>query len=205
MSEPIVEIEESRLIFRFDSTWRTVEQWDRCSTGKRLTEALQGSDALDIVAEGPSAVMLLEVKNYRNPDQTPNLFGEELAMKVATKVRDTVAGLCGAPRMAGEGRDSSLTKWQRLADAIADPKRPLYVVFWWEPGAYARTEAAAKQQASQLTQLLKARLRWLTTRVFVYSVATGSGFGFRVSHAAGKAGGPRSTRRSKKSPQHKSR
>jgi hypothetical protein len=169
----VTPIRERALEFSFEQPWAVAVKWDETSAYReRIGRDIQGTDAVDIVAVANSRLLFVEIKDYRWPTATPNLFGRDLIAKVAEKVRDTIAGVCGAARTAGDGTVSS-ADWERIAGAVANPKMSLFVVLWLEPGSYWPSPSARKTALSTLNQHLKTSLRWLTNRVFVYELSSG--------------------------------
>ncbi len=166
-------IHERALSFTFSSGWKPVIKWDGTDFYRRRVQKLEGMDAVDIVALGDGKLLFIEVKDYRWPTTTPNLFGVDLAQKVAEKIRDTVAGLTGASRTAGEGAQSTSDDFAAVGQWLANQRKPLFVVLWFESGNYYRSDDRRKQAMSILAQEIKSRLGWLTTKVFVYDLADG--------------------------------
>jgi hypothetical protein len=167
----ITPINERALSFTFSSPWKQAVKWDDTEFYRKRVQKLEGTDAVDIVAQEDDKLLFVEVKDYRWPTTTPDRFGVDLAQKIAEKVRDTVAGLVGASRMAGEGAKG--TDWRAVGKQLADEKLPLFVVLWFETGAYYKSSDSRKKALSDMAQLIKVRLAWLTTKVFVYDLADG--------------------------------
>lgn len=164
-------LKERALSFTFSAAWKPVIKWDDTDFYRKRVQQLAGTDAVDIVALADDKLLFIEVKDYRWTTTTPKLWGAELAQKVAEKVRDTVAGLAGASRTAGEGAKSTIADWTALGERVADNQTPLFIVLWFETGSYYQSSALQRKKAlSDMAQFIKSRLGWLTTKVFVYDL-----------------------------------
>lgn len=174
--------EEEYLRFEFDDAW-TVVKYDDTAEYARIraqTEA-KGVDFVGLVAAGSSrfVIHLIEVKDFRGHsiENAPRIRGGELALHVAQKMRDTVAGLIGARRTSGE-----LQPWERFAGALRRRRDEVRVVLWLERdrvpsrGAVSRRHFRRMRRKTELSVLagtLKARSRWLTARTLVVDQDTG--------------------------------
>lgn len=171
-------IREGDLDFTFDATWTLVVKWDDTTTFKRgLRDQVEGSKAVDFVGLHTAGVFLIEVKDYRGSEHTPQTRntlrdgGEDLVVTVARKVRDTVAGLVGA------ARHDRTTDTSKLAHAIVDPKPAVCVALWIE---HAATLPRVKPSVQELRNKarggvefdrLQAAVRWLGARAMICSRA----------------------------------
>lgn len=169
----MTKVDERALSFTFSAEWKAVIKWDGTEFYRKRVQQLVGTDAVDIVALADSRLLFIEVKDYRWPTTTPNLWGVQLAQKVAEKIRDTIAGLIGAARMAGEGAKSAAGDWTAIGQQLANKATPLFIVLWFETGNYYRNSDLRKKALSDMAQQIKSRLGWLTTRVFVYDLTDG--------------------------------
>lgn len=164
-------IQEGDLIFTFDPDWTVFRPWDKESVYLALRDQVSGSRGVDIVGvrDRPHALYLIEVKDYRTSENQPSTKkkladeGRDLAEIVATKVRDTVAGLVGAAR---QQRDEA---WERTRDALT---AKVWVVLWMEHAAVARNsvqDRRGKGEAIVLQRSITRRCRWLRAHVEVCS------------------------------------
>lgn len=107
--------------------------------------------------------MLLEAKDFRG-HQAANAhrMSGEVCLEVALKVRDTIAGIVGAARMA-------VVEFPAVQVAAAlQPGPDLMVVLWLEDDLFTDpVKTASKLQV--LNSLLKTKLTWLNARTFVVS------------------------------------
>lgn len=104
MPEATVTLREEDLDFTFDPGWAVCRHWDTEAVRLALGRQVPGSKGVDIIGVrgDPGAIYLIEVKDYRTSEDrgtTREKFadgGAQLAVIVAAKARDTVAGLLGA-------------------------------------------------------------------------------------------------------------
>lgn len=177
-------IEEAGLVFEFDDDWEVVVKWDDRPAYRDGLQKLEGSRAVDIIALSPAREMLLliEIKDFRghrirNRDR---IKSGSLFLEVGHKVRDSVAGVRGAARTKNDQDVADLAR-QIAANAS------LTVVLWLEEDRHATSQPTstrrAKSRLSTLTQELKRRVRWLTPKAVVQSLATNhlSGAGIVVT------------------------
>lgn len=181
---------EGDLVFAFDGSWSVVRKWDDAAAYRALRDEVPGSHGVDFVAvrEEPRGVYLIEVKDYRAVEgqkSTRDKLDEDgapLAVIVAEKVRDTVAGLIGAAR---GGRDDDWTSARQELD------RTIWVVLWAEhagiqagPKVRERRESIA---AGTLLKTIRRRCRWLHANFLVCSRTGECLPGLRVTSVANAA------------------
>ena len=169
-------LDEGRLRFEFDDAWTVVKYDDTVEYAhiRDQTEA-KGVDFVGLIAAGSSrfVIHLIEVKDFRGHriENAPRIRDGKLALEVAQKVRDTVAGLIGACRTSGEAQP-----WQRFAGALHRRRDEVRVVLWLEldrpptRGAVSQRtfrRMKGKTDLSVLTASLKKGSRWLTARTLV--------------------------------------
>jgi hypothetical protein len=189
-------IEEGYLRFEFGPQWDHVEQWDNTKAFMVGIHGVEGVRALDIIALSTTLneCLLLEIKDFRDQnDETaaktakrressrqrsaakarPNeaQTSGKLVEQVAQKVVGTVAGLVGAAR----AQDTSYAR--DFANFLAAHKREgikVRVVLWVEGRPTSKGESArAKANLLALTQGLKRKVSWLTSRsIHVLSMAS---------------------------------
>ncbi|MBE2282180.1 MAG: hypothetical protein IAE77_01815 [Prosthecobacter sp.] len=166
--------------FEFDASWSSAFKYDDTTfyTGgpQRLQGALtkqsggttvsrpQGTKAVDVVGlRDTGGLLLLEAKDFRG-HQAANAhrMSGEVCLEVALKVRDTIAGIVGAARMA-------VVEFPAVQVAAAlQPGPDLMVVLWLEDDLFTDpVKTASKLQV--LNSLLKTKLTWLNARTFVVS------------------------------------
>lgn len=173
-------VDVENLRFEFGDSWTVVEKWDDSRifldgiarlNGDLLDErtgqvASVGSKAVDLVAVREDRLYLIEVKDFRgHPIETKQRQLLALPLAIACKVRDTIAGLVGASRLADE-------PWVgTCARLLLEPKRSVYVVAWIMDAAPRVAEPLRKREIWQKerSDRLKQRLSWLTPHVAVAS------------------------------------
>jgi hypothetical protein len=168
---------EGDLEFAFDGAWTIVLKWDDAAAYRKGIGQLEGSAAVDFVGLRGDDLYLLEVKDYRASERLPTTRqtlrdgGGELVATVATKARDTVAGIVGA------GRQGRSPEPATLLHRLADPKTSVNVVLWIE---HAATLPGVKPSVQDLRNRarggvefdrLQASVRWLGARALVCSRA----------------------------------
>lgn len=183
-------IVEGRLVFKFGPSWN-VEKYDEQNVHAKGIQVVQGpvrcankhctrrgdnascpschyelgvgTKAVDFVAIRNGDPYLIEVKDFRGYRiENKGRLRDDLAVEVAFKVRDTLAGLLGAVNT------DDRTVWEPLVAPML--RRAPKVVLWLErdcgglekPGDGARRAAALQDE-------LKRLLRWLTFDVSVKS------------------------------------
>lgn len=161
--------DEGKLRFQFGPSW-TVEKYDDHRDFLQKIRTLQGTKAVDFVSVlGEADIYLIEVKDLRGHriENKARISDGQLALEVALKVRDTLSGLIGASRTSSEPE-----VWDTSVEALLDRRRALRVVLWLEEDPTRQQAMVQRAQMSVLVDLLKKRLRWLTTKVFVLNQAT---------------------------------
>lgn len=158
--------DEGRLRFDFGDSW-TVEKYDDHRDYRKKIGKLDGTRAIDFVGVlDERELFLIEVKDLRGfrIENKGRVEQGLLALEVAFKVRDTLSGLVAAHR-----RSSEPETWEPYVRTLSQPQRRLSVVLWLEedrPAGKVRSQREAAARGT-LTQILKKRLRWLTTKVAV--------------------------------------
>ena len=158
-----IKIEEQDLIFEFGDDWHVVKFDDHPDFLNKIRK-FKKSCALDFVAVYNGEILwLIEVKDFRGfrSNNRQRITTGDLAMEVATKVRDSIAGAVGARQMS-----STLQDWKPIAHCL-NRNNSIFVVLWLEEDimrypAYLTT----------LTDDIKGHLRWLTTRVMVSKIGS---------------------------------
>lgn len=185
-------IHEGKLRFEFESQWR-VARYDGDEDAvpahafyRNQVSRLPETKAVDFVGILVGEGYLIEVKDFRGY-RIPNkkrLSSGDLAIEVAQKVRDTIAGLVGAVR--NETNPSILTDTGLLLFKKAETVR---IVLWLEDDAAVDPKAWA-EELNTLTTRIQTYLRWLTPRVLVVSISTYADKppGIKVSNVSGTPG-----------------
>jgi hypothetical protein len=148
--------------FTFDERW-VVFKYDSAETGyfaiKDAVEATKACDFLGVFEE--TVAYLMEVKDFRGyrVQNRKRLGKGELAMEVAQKVRDTLAGIVSGCRRGDDGYN-----WRDLVEYLTSPNRELVIVLCLEDDA-VRDKAKLGVQA----ELIRQKLSWLRPKVRVVS------------------------------------
>jgi hypothetical protein len=168
-------IDEGKLRFEFESQWR-VARYDGDETAapahafyRNQVSRLPETKAVDFVGilagEGGYLIEIKDFRGYRIKNKK-RLASADLAIEVAQKVRDTIAGLVGAVR--NETNPSLLTDAGLLLFNKAETVR---IVLWLEDDAAMNPKVWA-EELNTLTTRIQTYLRWLTSRVLVVSIST---------------------------------
>ena len=165
-------VPEGSLSFQFPAPWR-MWKWDGDSAFKDGIRRLRDSHGVDFVGvRGTDLSCFIEVKDYRWHKR--KWSNDELATWLAQKVRDTIAGIVGARYRRGNEEDWKLHLGAWFA------RRSLAVILWLEE------KHLKKEEMAFLTDALKRKLRWLTTRVLVANLADPPpGFDFKAKSLPG--------------------
>jgi hypothetical protein len=157
--------DEGRLRFEFGRIW-DVEKYDEHRDYREKICKLEGTRAVDFVTLLAEELFLIEVKDLRGfrIESKERLVQGSLALELALKVRDTVSGLVAAFR-----RSSESDIWGAYVRALAHLEKRLFVVLWLEEDRPTGKALAQRQLVTRgiLTQEVKKRLRWLTTKVVI--------------------------------------
>lgn len=160
-----------RFVFK-DQEW-TVEKYDAHNDYRSKIANLQGTKAVDFVAlhKGDEGDLYwIEVKDFRGYriQNKPRLSGGELALEVAEKVRDSIAGVVGAYCTS-----SNWQTWQPFVQAVWRRKCRTRVLLWLEEDNMPRPSERRCNSAQVLMQQIKEKLGWLTPRILVANNTTG--------------------------------
>ncbi len=117
-----VSLNEGRLIFQFPDDAIVSQYDDWAFYRNQFNSCFGGTKAIDLLYVDAEATWFIEVKDYRTNRRTKAI---DLGSEVATKVRDTLAGLVAAKSNANEHQER---RWARQALA----KRRINVVLHLE-------------------------------------------------------------------------
>ena len=160
--------------FEFGDRWSTAFKYDDSIFYRKEANKLQGdiggipqsAKAVDIVALHDRGMLLfLEAKDFRGHRiANKTRLNGEVAIETAVKVRDTVAALIGASRMAVDEFAASA-----LAAAL-QPGNHVTMVLWLEDDTF-RDADHAKRKLNALNGVLKSKLTWLNVKTLVLSTS----------------------------------
>jgi hypothetical protein len=169
-------IDEGRLRFTFDDNW-SVERYDGDgdvtdgghSFYRNQVSRLPDTKAVDFIGilelEGGYLIEVKDFRGYRIPNKR-RLKSDELALEVAHKVRDTVAGLVGAWR-----NESNSTTLSNTGQLLFHKTKILRIVLWLEDDVSV-DRGTWRERLNTLTTRIQGYLGWLTRRVIVMSSST---------------------------------
>jgi len=143
----------------------TITKVITCSNCNQPNQAFFGSKGVDILGILNKDVLLfIEATNYRGYERPKP---EDLANETAQKVRDTLAGIVGGARNSTHHS----AEYKAYLDCLGSNRKTLQVVLWLEenssPTPRPIQEKREKRADRNLENLLKKRLNWLTTKVYV--------------------------------------
>ena len=170
---------EDNLEFTFGNAWQVVK-YDDTTTYREGIERLkgvldkgtpdeknEGTKAADIVGLHPHfGLLLMEVKDFRkNRIANKKRVNGEVALEVALKVRDSVAGLVGAWRW---------NKSEAAYGTSLKPSIPVKVVLWIESDE-TNDKKAWSERLRALGEDMGRKLRWLSVRCLAVGKPLGGG------------------------------
>lgn len=159
---------EDNLEFNFGDAWQVVK-YDATTTYREGIGRLQGvldqgtpdaksegTKATDIVGLHPDfGLLLMEIKDFRKHRiENKKRVNGEVALEVALKTRDTVAGLVGAWRW---------NKPEAVYGRSLKPTVPVKVVLWIESDE-TNDKKAWSERLRALGEDMDRKLRWLSVR-----------------------------------------
>lgn len=165
-----VTIDEENLRFRFDNRWAVIKYDDHRDYVERIRQ-LPETKAVDFVAVLDERFLyFIEVKDFRGHriENRDRVLGDGLAIEVAQKVRDTIAGIVAAHHCG------NIEEWKRFIECLTRCDTPVRVVLWLEDDLPPDPRGRRQNHDSVRTDRLKQRFHWLTRQVIVASTKTGS-------------------------------
>ena len=165
-----ITIVEKLLRFRFDDTWVVIKYDDHRDYVERIRH-LPETKGVDFVAVLDERLLyFIEAKDFRGHriENRARVKDGELAIEVAQKVRDTIAGIVAAHHRG------STEEWSRFIECLTNSVNPVRVLLWLEDDLPPGPRGRRHNHASVVTDRLKQHLSWLTPRVFVAGLTIGS-------------------------------
>lgn len=186
-----MEYKESRLLFKFEEKhWSVVKYDNEHFYREKIHKAIPKTKSVDFIGiYNGQALVFFEIKNYRKnskEESTKKILqynAENLCLKIAKKVRDTVPGIIGANRNINFDGDF----WEKSKNLLANSKFDVIIIAWIEednlPNRDSRTE---KVKLSTRKSKLKQKLNWLTQKVFFHNINNAPDFsGFSCEFISG--------------------
>ena len=180
-----ITITEGKLRFEFAPPWAVLKYDDhpcyRGGVGKLHGRVVnnEGKEeywrtmAVDVVAARANLLLFLEIKDFRGHRiETKHRLGDDLAVEVGGKVRDSLAGLVGGFHTDHEDATGS------FSTRLATRETAIRVLLWLETGRHVLSPAEKdrrKTRGAILSQCLKKRCAWLTRHALVANRETGPG------------------------------
>jgi hypothetical protein len=167
---------ESDLLFDFNENfWTALTKFDETKAFQNAQEAIPGTKGIDFVGiKENQSLVLFEIKNFRGYriQNKPRIeAGEDpLWLKVAQKMRDSIAVTVGAARQS----TNNLEDWKTYMEFLKNENKIIHFVLWLEEDLPPQSFKAKKKWEKQETFLrrrLKESLRWLSARVDVASIS----------------------------------
>ena len=168
--------DESSFRFAFGGSWVHVVRWDESIEYRHgiqrvqgeLDDHREGTKAADFIAVRDGALWMFEVKDFRNRLADWQERRRTLALEVALKVRDTLAGVVALHRQDGAA------SWSRDAvRCLASTTAPTVVAVIAKP-AEVRESLPSRKLGTHEAELRKrsaGMLRWLTRKVLLVDPA----------------------------------
>ncbi|MBK8257780.1 MAG: hypothetical protein IPK82_34565 [Polyangiaceae bacterium] len=168
---------EGALVFEFSEGW-LIEKYDEHAIYRGGVERLKdrlvvevdgrshvlraGTKAVDFIGLWRGEIHFIEVKDFRGHriENKKRLRDGELAIEVAVKVRDTIAGLVGGFQRTGA------PEWRPFVEALARHGRP-HVCLWLEEDTLGRAPMELGHPGLSLEKELDKQLSWLAPRLLV--------------------------------------
>ena len=167
--------------FTFSDDWDVVK-YDDSADYLRLQQGTDRANAVDLIGTHGDWLFIIEVKDYRVQGQ--RMSHAELATWVATKVRDTIAGVVGFERH--KLCSCPMAKFMR---SLRNHEGNVMVILFVED--YELEEQIGnrwKPKATVIRDLLRVKLKWLRPEIDVVSQKGHSVPGLTVVTRRGAAG-----------------
>lgn len=147
--------------FEFTRDYRLVDA-DKEANVSKVKRCLQHTKDVNFFGMYQNdTVFMMEVKNFRGyPLESIDVLTEEIAQKL----RDTIAIITGASRNTTHETDF----WEALHKLAGNKHKQIKVVFWLEEDITGNPRHAGRM--STLTQNLKKKCGWLTSKISVQNI-----------------------------------
>ncbi|MYH15284.1 MAG: hypothetical protein F4149_08925 [Gammaproteobacteria bacterium] len=153
-------IVEGALTFRFPKGCQASKYDDWAFYRNQFQSVAKGCKAVDIVCITADACWLLEIKDYRQDNRTKAI---DIAQQLATKVRDTLAGLASAAKNA-----NSTEERQFAHQAVASSRRWRVALHLEQPATPRRLWPTPIDQSNMLKKLRTKSLKAVDAHPVIY-------------------------------------
>lgn len=163
------EFDEGVIRFVFGDRW-LIRRLDNHPSYRSGIEKLDGTKAVDFVGIlDENELFFMEVKDFRGHRiENRSRLRNELWIEIGQKVRDSLACIIGAHRTSS----SEPELWEKLNQRIHDKRKTIKVILWLEEDmVHSKAAKGRKPRLSTYQNMLKKKLRWLTTKVLVCDTA----------------------------------
>jgi hypothetical protein len=169
---------EGGIRFKFsDAVWSNVLFYDERDDQKRpilpelekINRATGASSVEFIGILQAERLVFMEVKDFRQHriENKARLSSNELAVEIAVKVKDTIAGIVGGARLSTHQR----VLFKEFVRYLNSEKKIIEVVLWLEEDARGLPSTILEKRNRagnfNLSKQLKEKLNWLTHQVVV--------------------------------------
>ena len=144
-------IKEGDLTFSFPADCRAskYDDWSFCRS--QFHRVAGGCKAIDILCVEDDVAWLIEIKDYR---QHPRTKAIDIADELSIKIRDTLAGLASAAKMANKAGDL-----RHARQSLASRRRWRVVLHLEQPATQSKLRPKAIDTASLLSKLRMRKLK----------------------------------------------
>ncbi len=171
------EIVEKQIKYVFGDSWR-IFKYDEHPfyTGRlvplagKVKKKTVSTTGIDLAGSCGNRLFLVEIKDFAGfPRERARITSGELALEIAIKVRDSIAGLIAG---AHHPNCKPHKTWEAVADHLCNAPHAIQIILWLEvdmlPPALKH-----KQMMSTFGNQLKQNIRnWLPASVFVLNLQT---------------------------------
>ena len=194
---------EGKLKFSFDSAWQVVKYDDKESEyRKRVTlDETKAVDFLGILTlPGRQQQFFIEVKDFTDheTENKERVASGKLAIEIAQKVRDTVAGIVGIWKTGQDSMNVGPREfWGKHVSELSKVQSEISVLCFFKSipivttvkqmkknrqRAQERLLSRRKNEAQVLKKAIENQLKWLTKRVWVQPVEDDDIYGISIAN-----------------------
>ena len=157
-------IAEGALTFSFPNSCRASKYDDWSFYRNQFQPVANGCKAIDIICVEDNVSWLIEVKDYRHHRRTKAI---EIADELAIKVRDTLAGVALAAKVANDAAEC-----QHARQSLANKRRWRVVLHLEQPSTQSRLRPKAIDITALLLKLRTKKLKAIDAHPIICDRAT---------------------------------